>query len=42
VLVAGGEVNLVGEDGTDVLRAAATGEGGREFDFEMNEERGGG
>ena len=37
-LIASGEVGLVGEDGADVLCAAAAGEGGGEFDFKVNEE----
>lgn len=40
-LVAGGEVGAVGEDGADVLGAAAACEGGFETDFEMDEERSG-
>ena len=41
-LVSAGEVGVVGEDGAEVLCAAAAGECGSEFDFEMDEERSGG
>ncbi len=37
-LVAGCEVGLVGEDGAGTLGAAAAGEGGGEFDFEVDEQ----
>jgi hypothetical protein len=37
-LIADGEVGLVGEDGADVLCAAASGECGGQFDFKMNQE----
>jgi hypothetical protein len=40
--VAAGEVGLIGEDGSDVLCAGTAGKGGDEFDFEMDEQRGGG
>ena len=40
-LVTGGEVGAVGEDGADVLGAAAAGEGGFEADFEVDKERSG-
>src|ERR1039458_5830807 len=40
-LVAAGQVGLVGEDGAGVLSAAAAGEGGGQFDLQMDQERAG-
>ncbi len=37
-LVAAGEIGLIGEDGAGVFSAAATGEGGGQLHFEMDEE----
>ena len=40
--VASSEVGLIGKDGTDAFCAKAAGEGGGEFDFQMDEEGAGG
>ena len=37
-LVAGGKIGLIGEDGADLLTAAAAGEGGGQLDLEMDED----
>ena len=41
-LIAAGEVGLIGEDGAGAFSALASGEGGRQFDFEVDEKRTGG
>lgn len=41
-VIATGKIGLVGEDGAEMLSAAASGEGGGEFDFKVNEDCAGG